>query len=450
MTKYIQIALVVLKIDIKKESKVINDILESFKSISTKKSDGLIIFKEAKNKSIKINFKNHSVEVLGPNFDDFSDPLLPIMLMQIIFRFADFLSTKQPQFLLHASTATWFDDRAILFGDDGTNIGKTTASLELGLRSKGYVCDEFCVYEVASNLILDFPNLPIHIRSEYLKDLNSRGILTKSCSKYDDLYALSDFGIKPKVNAQLSMIIYPKFSLRSKSKVKYLSEKIARKKFEILAFSHMAKFIYPKYDRASWLTNNDITQTFDMETDCKKLSFGRMLYAEQIFQKIPSYSITFQKPSQIFDLVNSAVIMEQNRIVNHLSASAVVYFKKKDGIKILLLKKNNGLIFLPKGHVNKGEKPSETALREAKEETGLISGKIEKKIGEYSYTFIPEYGFATHKKRVVSYLIEGKKIKPQALEVEGFSDVFFVSLNEAVKLCSFEDEKKMITKAFSY
>lgn len=140
--------------------------------------------------------------------------------------------------------------------------------------------------------------------------------------------------------------------------------------------------------------------------------------------------------------------MERKRVVNHLSASAVVYFKNKEGVKILLIKKTDGRIFLPKGHVNCGEKHGDTALREAKEETGLISGIVKRKIGEYSYTFTPEYGFATHNKTVSAYLIEGKKIKLKALTVEGFVDAFLVSPDEAIKLCSFEDEKKMIAKVF--
>ncbi len=448
MIKYIQIGLIVLKIDIKKKSEVINNILKSFKMTPVKKGDGVIVFKEAKKRSIKTDFKNRSVEVAGPALDDWSDHLLPIMIMQIIFRFADLLSAGKPQLLLHASTAIWSEGKAILFGDDGTNVGKTTASIELGLKSKGYVSDEFSVYDVASNIIFDFSSLPIHIRDEYLADLKSRGTLIGSNPKYHRLYALSDFGMKSSSDAQLSMIVYPKFSLKAKPKVVRLSGNKAKANLDILAFSHMAKFLYPKYDRASWLKRTDSTEIFNMEKDCERLSRGRKAFIDQILQKVASYSITFQTPSQIVGLVNCAVAMEQKRVINHLSASAVVYFKNKKGTKILLIKKNDGRIFLPKGHVDYREKPSNTALREAKEEAGLLSGIVKRKIGEYSYTFTPEYGFATHSKIVSAYLIEGKKIKLKALATEGFVDAFLVSPDEAIKLCSFEDEKKMIAKVF--
>jgi len=436
MIKYIQIGSVVLKIDIKKESKVINGILKSFKSAPVKKSDGVIIFKSAKEKSIKINLKSRSVEVAGPALDDWSDHLLPIMIMQIIFRFADFLFVDKPQLLLHASTAVWCEGKTILFGDDGTNVGKTTASIELGLKSKGYVSDEFSVYDVVSNTVLDFSNL------------NSRGILIDNNPKYRGLYSLDDFGIKSNSEAQLSMIVYPKFSLKAKPKVVRLSKNRAKANLDILAFSHMAKFLYPKYDRASWLKKTDSTETFDMKKDCRRLASGKKAFADQILQKVTSYSITFQNPSQIVGLVNRVVAMEKKRVVNHLSASAVVYFKNKESIKILLIKKADGRIFLPKGHIDYGEKSSDTALREAKEEAGLISGIVKRKIGEYSYTFTPEYGFATHNKMVSTYLIEGKKIKLKALSAEGFINALLVSPDEAIKLCSFEDEKKMIAKVF--
>lgn len=448
MIKYIQIGSVILKIDIKKESKVINDILKSFKIVPVKKSDGVIIFKRAKEKSIKINVKSRSVEVAGPALDNCSDHLLPIMIMQTIFRFADFLSIDKPQLLLHASTAVWCEGKAILFGDDGTNVGKTTASIELGLKSKGYVSDEFSVYDVANNTILDFSTLPIHIRGEYLADLNNRGILINRNPKCRGLYPLGDFGIKPSSVTQLSMIVYPKFSMKAEPKVVRLSENKAKANLDILAFSHMAKFLYPKYDRASWIKRTDSTEIFNMEKDCKRLALGRRACTDQILQKVSSYSISFQTPSQIVGLVNRAVAMEQKRFLNHLSASAVVYFKNKEGTKILLIKKTDGRIFLPKGHVNYGEKPSNAALREAKEEAGLISGIVKRKIDEYSYIFTPEYGFATHNKTVNTYLIEGKKIKLKALVAEGFVDAFLVSPNEAKKMCSFEDEKKMIAKVF--
>ena len=63
MIKYIQIGSVVLKIDIKKESKVINGILKSFKSAPVKKSDGVIIFKSAKETVSRLQFIAEPINV---------------------------------------------------------------------------------------------------------------------------------------------------------------------------------------------------------------------------------------------------------------------------------------------------------------------------------------------------------------------------------------------------
>src|SRR3989339_1923405 len=115
MIKYIQIGLIVLKVDIKKGSQVINDILRFFKVVLVKKSDGVIVFKAGAKRSIKIDLKNRSVEVAGPTLDDRVDPLLPIMIMQVIFRFADLIAIDKPQLLLHASTAVWSEGKTILF-----------------------------------------------------------------------------------------------------------------------------------------------------------------------------------------------------------------------------------------------------------------------------------------------------------------------------------------------
>ncbi|MBI1929119.1 NUDIX domain-containing protein [Candidatus Poribacteria bacterium] len=54
-----------------------------------------------------------------------------------------------------------------------------------------------------------------------------------------------------------------------------------------------------------------------------------------------------------------------------LSAGGVVYNKSNDMIRLLLLTRHDGLITLPKGHIEKREELRKTALREIQEETSL-------------------------------------------------------------------------------
>jgi len=71
----------------------------------------------------------------------------------------------------------------------------------------------------------------------------------------------------------------------------------------------------------------------------------------------------------------------------HYSAGGIVVRKNKDKSEILLIKDSYGRWTWPKGHIEKGEKPEETALREISEESGLTDIKIIKRLGEQNYYF---------------------------------------------------------------
>ncbi len=81
--------------------------------------------------------------------------------------------------------------------------------------------------------------------------------------------------------------------------------------------------------------------------------------------------------------------MEQKlKIGREISSGGVIYKKDEDKIKIALIhRKDRNVWALPKGKIDKGEKPQEAAIREVEEETGL-KGEIEKKINDIKYWYI--------------------------------------------------------------
>lgn len=97
----------------------------------------------------------------------------------------------------------------------------------------------------------------------------------------------------------------------------------------------------------------------------------------------------------------------------------------------------------PKGHIDKGEKSSDAALREIKEETG-IEAEIVKKLGDSQYVFTRsgEKVF----KVVVYYLLKyiSGEIKPQDLEV---LEVKWFDPEEALELLSFKKDREFLQKA---
>ena len=100
---------------------------------------------------------------------------------------------------------------------------------------------------------------------------------------------------------------------------------------------------------------------------------------------------------------------------------------------------------LPKGLVESGEDPEETALREVQEETGL-TGRCLGKIGEISYWFVDRAAGHRIRKRVHFYLLEhtGGDASQHDFEVE---EVRWIPLTEALTHLSYRSERETVEKA---
>src|SRR4051812_28386044 len=80
-----------------------------------------------------------------------------------------------------------------------------------------------------------------------------------------------------------------------------------------------------------------------------------------------------------------------NRAVREFTAGGVVYRHKGKILEILMIQDHKGRWTIPKGHVEKGEKLEQTALREIGEETGLTPLKIRDKLDNI-YFFYRRHG----------------------------------------------------------
>lgn len=124
------------------------------------------------------------------------------------------------------------------------------------------------------------------------------------------------------------------------------------------------------------------------------------------------------------------------------SCGAVVFYKSKQNIKILLVKNSNGKYWsFPKGHVEQEDKDEQTtAIREIKEETGLDVALVKdfREISEYC-------PFGKIKKRVVFFLAQAftDKVEIQEDEIESY---IWVDLQQARKMCGFDNDLRIIEK----
>jgi 8-oxo-dGTP diphosphatase len=109
--------------------------------------------------------------------------------------------------------------------------------------------------------------------------------------------------------------------------------------------------------------------------------------------------------------------------------------------------RREGMWVLPKGIVDRGEAPAETALREAHEETG-VRGRLGRKLGDvrYVYTWEGERVF-----KIVSFFLAHATTGrigalPPGMDVE-VADARWLPLADGPTLLAYRGEREMVAKA---
>lgn len=131
---------------------------------------------------------------------------------------------------------------------------------------------------------------------------------------------------------------------------------------------------------------------------------------------------------------------------NDFSAGGVVV---RNGEVIVIVPKRRGaqddqVLGLPKGHLDGDETEVEAAIREVREETGVVAEPVEK-LGEISYTY--ERRGQPVDKRVAFYLLEYRSGElDHDHEIE---QVRWLPLEEAARTLTYEGEREMVERALS-
>ncbi len=136
-----------------------------------------------------------------------------------------------------------------------------------------------------------------------------------------------------------------------------------------------------------------------------------------------------------------AVIEPQREPPTTISVTA----KKKTSQKMLLA--------LPKGLLDDGEKPEQTAIREVAEETGLTAGTVAK-LGDIKYVYTRTWGDKERVFKIVSfYLLRYESGQIDEIDAEMRIEVkraLWIALDDAVSKLAYRGEKDMVRRAQEY
>jgi 8-oxo-dGTP pyrophosphatase MutT (NUDIX family) len=135
---------------------------------------------------------------------------------------------------------------------------------------------------------------------------------------------------------------------------------------------------------------------------------------------------------------NVAVIEPQNEAVSGRLA-------RKTSQKMVLA--------LPKGLVDPGEKPDQTALREVREETGVVATMVAK-LGDIKYVYVRSWGDRQRVFKIVSFYLlcyQSGEIDDVASEMRvEVRRASWIRLDEAPRRLAYRGERDMAKRAQQY
>ncbi len=131
-------------------------------------------------------------------------------------------------------------------------------------------------------------------------------------------------------------------------------------------------------------------------------------------------------------------------VVHETTSGGVIFRRnpKSSELEILLIKDAKNRWTIPKGHVEEGEEPKDTAEREIREETGLQQMRVRDWLGKVNFRYRRNHTLVLMTMHI--YLVQGQGNTERLHPEDWLSDIQWLPAAEAVDKIAYEDISKLM------